>query len=275
METTSAPIGMFDSGLGGLSVLREVRRLLPAEDIIYVADSAYCPYGTRPEAVIRQRSIEFGWSMVDAGAKILVVACNTATSVALPALRARLPIPVVGLVPAVKPAAKLTKNGRIGVLATPRTTSGERLESLVREFANEVEVHIQAAPGLADIVEAGHLDGAIVESALERFVRPLTRHHVDTIVLGCTHYPFLRDSIERFVGPGVTVIDSGEAVARRTRELLATDGLLRSSSNVGRATLRTSGDPALVGEVAARLLGQPIPTEPLVLREQNLLQISG
>lgn len=275
MEKSSAPIGMFDSGLGGLSVLQEVRRLLPAEDIIYVADSAYCPYGTRPEAFIRQRSIDVGWSLVDGGAKILVVACNTATSVALPALRARLPIPVVGLVPAVKPAAKLTKNGRIGVLATPRTTSGERLESLVREFANEVEVHIQAAPGLADIVEAGHLDGAIVESALERFVRPLTRHHVDTIVLGCTHYPFLRGSIERFVGPGVTVIDSGEAVARRTRDLLAAASLLRQSTDAGQTKLRTSGDPAGVGAIAARLLGEPIPTESLVLREKALLQITG
>lgn len=263
MDPTSAPIGMFDSGLGGLSVLRDVRTLLPAENIVYVADSAWCPYGIRPERDIRARSIAVSQQIVTAGAKILIVACNTATSVALTALRARLPIPVVGLVPAVKPAAGQSRNKRIGVLATPRTVAGERLEALIREYANDVEVHVQAAPGLADLVEAGHLGGATVEGAVATFVRPLARHGVDTIVLGCTHYPFLRDPIQKAAGPKVTIIDSGVAVARRTEDLLRQRKLLRDGHERGTLTILTSGDTVHVGATASRLLGEHIEAGPL------------
>lgn len=258
MDLTSAPIAMFDSGLGGLSVLRDVRALLPAENIIYAADSAWCPYGVRPEREIRARSIAVAQQIVASGAKILIVACNTATSVALIALRARLPIPVVGVVPAVKPAAGQSQNKRIGILATPRTVAGDRFEALIREFANDVEVHVQAAPGLADLVESGLLCGPTVEGAVATFVRPLARHGVDTIVLGCTHYPFLRDPIQKVAGPRVAIIDSGVAVARRTEDLLRQRGLLRDTSERGKVTLLTSGDTALVGAIAGRLLGEPI-----------------
>ncbi len=256
MEPSSAPIGMFDSGLGGLSVLRDVRALMPNEDILYVADSAWCPYGVRPEAEIRARSIAVARSIVEAGAKILIVACNTATSVALVPLRARLPIPVVGLVPAVKPAARQSKNGRIGVLATPRTVAGERLEALIREFANDVEVHLQAAPGLADLVESGQFSGPLVDGAVATFVRPLARHGVDTIVLGCTHYPFLREPIRKAAGLDVAIIDSGAAVALRTQALLRASGQLRSDSRSGNISLVTSGGPDVVGVTASRLLGE-------------------
>jgi len=254
MDESSSPIGMFDSGLGGLSVLREVRALLPVEDILYVADSAWCPYGVRPEAEIRARSIAVANCIVGAGAKLLIVACNTATSVALVALRARMPIPVVGLVPAVKPAAGQSRNKRIGILATPRTAAGERLEALIREFANDVEVHVQAAPGLADLVESGQFSGPLVDRAVTTFVRPLARHGVDTIVLGCTHYPFLRDSIGRAAGPDVAIIDSGDAVARRTESLLRQSGQIRTGTGAGAVTIATSGDPAVVGPIASRLL---------------------
>ncbi|MBA3528278.1 MAG: glutamate racemase [Propionibacteriaceae bacterium] len=258
MDDTMAPIGMFDSGLGGLSVLRDVRALLPSEHILYVADSAWCPYGVRPEAEIRARSIAVANRIVAMGAKLLIVACNTATSVALPSLRARMPIPVVGLVPAVKPAAVQSRNKRIGVLATPRTVAGERLESLIREFANDVEVHVQAAPGLADLVEAGLLTGAAVDHAVATFVRPLARHGVDTIVLGCTHYPFLRDPIRRAAGPDVAIIDSGDAVARRTEDLLRRSGQLRGSSTPGNVVIMTSGNTHDVGATASRLLAEDI-----------------
>lgn len=263
MNANDSPIGMFDSGLGGLSVLREVRSLLPAEHVLYVADSAWCPYGVRPEAEIRARSVAVAREIVAAGAKILIVACNTATSVALPSLRARLPVPVVGLVPAVKPAAATSRNRRIGVLATPRTVAGERLEALIREFANDVEVHVQAAPGLADLVEAGHLSGPSVEVAVATFVRPLARHGVDTIVLGCTHYPFLRESIQRVAGPAVNVIDSGNAVARRTEHLLRQQNMLADKGRTGIVTIFTSGDTAHVGTTASRLLEEAIVARPL------------
>lgn len=256
MEPSSAPIGMFDSGLGGLSVLRDVRAVMPNEDILYVADSAWCPYGVRPEAEIRARSIAVANTIAEAGAKLLIVACNTATSVALVALRARMPIPVVGLVPAVKPAAAQSRNGRIGVLATPRTVAGERLEALIREFANGVEVHLQAAPGLADLVETGQFSGSAVERAVATFVRPLARHGVDTIVLGCTHYSFLREPIRKAAGPDVAIIDSGAAVALRTQSLLSASGQLRSDSHRGTVSLITSGVPDVVGATASRLLGE-------------------
>ncbi len=263
MEMSGAPIGMFDSGLGGLSVLRDVRALMPAEDILYAADSAWCPYGVRPDAEIRRRSIAVANALVESGAKLVIVACNTATSVALTALRARLPVPVVGLVPAVKPAASQSRNGRIGILATPRTVAGERLEALIREFANDVEVHVQAAPGLADLVEAGHLSGPTVDRAIEMFVRPLARHGVDTIVLGCTHYPFLREPIERVAGANVAIIDSGVAVARRTQDLLRRSGALRANYGPGNVVIATSGNAVEVGATASRLLGEPITARPI------------
>lgn len=253
-----APVGVFDSGLGGLSVLREIRRQLPAEDIIYYADSAFCPYGSRSAAEIRARSEAIAGTLIAEGAKLIVVACNTASSVAITHLRERFAIPFVGLEPAVKPAATLTKSGKIAVLATPRTVSGERLRWLIDEHARDVEVYTIPAPGLAELVEHGRLAGDEVQGMLRPLLEPSLNHGADVIVLGCTHYPFLRGEIERFVGDRATVIDSGEAIARRTHYLLQRMGAFRAESGPGRLQFMTSGIPETVGEVASNLLGEPI-----------------
>lgn len=251
--------------MGGLSVLRDVRRLLPAEDVVYYADSAYCPYGGRPPEYILERSSAITDYLIGRGAKLIVVACNTATSVAAGELRRRFETPIVAMVPAVKPAATATRSGKIGVLATPRTVTGEALAALIREHARGVEVVSVPAPGLVELVEAGKLEGPEVEEALRPLLRPLLERGVDTVVLGCTHYPFLRGAIQTLGGPELGIVDSGEAVARRTRDVLATHGLLRGGEAPGALELLTSGEAARVGEVASRLLGAGVAANPLPL----------
>ena len=251
-----SPVGVFDSGLGGLSVLRELRAQLPEERWLYYADSAHCPYGERSPAYILDRCTSIVDALVEREAKVVVVACNTATSVALAALRARYGVPIVGMVPAVKPAAAATRSGRIGVLATPRTVTGEALAALIREHASGTEVSAVPAPGLVELVEAGQLAGPEVEAALRPVVCPLLARGVDTLVLGCTHYPFLRGALRALAGSEVALIDSGEAVARRTRDVLSLHGLLVETGNGGSVEVLTSGASGHVSDVASRLLGE-------------------
>jgi glutamate racemase len=253
-----APVGVFDSGLGGLSVLREIRRRLPAEDVIYYADSAFCPYGSRSAPEIRARSEAIAGTLIAEGAKLVVVACNTASSVAITHLRERFDVPFVGLEPAVKPAVRMTQTGKIAVLATPRTVSGERLRWLIDEHARDVEVYTVPAPGLAELVEHGTLAGDEVQGMLRPLLEPSLNRGADVIVLGCTHYPFLRGEIERFIGDRATVIDSGEAIARRTHYLLTKMGALRADAEPGHLQFMTSGIPEVVGDIATNLLGESI-----------------
>lgn len=266
VSNRSTPIGVFDSGLGGLSVLREIRTLLPAEDVLYYADSAHCPYGGRSLEYILDRSVAISDYLLGRGARLLVVACNTASSVALSHLRSLHRTPIVGMVPAVKPAVAATRSGKIGVLATPRTVTGEALAALIREHTREAEVYTVQAPGLVELVEAGYLAGPRVEAALRPLLCPLLERGVDTVVLGCTHYPFLRDAMQQLAGPQLALIDSGEAVARRTRDVLEASGdaayhasTTRQQGTVsGRIELFTSGDAEHTGAVASRLLGEPV-----------------
>lgn len=253
------PIGVFDSGVGGLSVVRELRALLPAEDLIYAADGAYCPYGDRSSATIRSRSVEIAAALIERRAKALVVACNTACSVALADLRAALPAtPIVGLVPAVKPAALATRTGRIAVLGTTRTIGGESLLRLIREHARGVAVDLVPAPGLVELVERGEIAGPRVEALLRPLLAPLPERGVDTLVLGCTHYPFLRPTLRRLLGPDVRLIDSGEAIARRTRDVLRTAGQARQDGGAGGLRIVTSGEPVALRSAASVLLGWQI-----------------
>lgn len=252
----AAPIGVFDSGVGGLSVAREIRRLLPAESLLYFADTANCPYGGRPLEEIRELSLEAGHALVERGAKVMVVACNTASGAALETLREALDIPVIGLEPAVKPAARLTRTGSIGVMATEATLRTERFQRLTENHAASVEVIARGCPGLVELVEAGELQGERVRRTLEDLVSPLRDAHVGAVVLGCTHYPFLRDSIQEVFGPDVLVIDSGEAVARQVRRVLGERSAF-AQGYVGEAHLLTTGDPESVHEIAARLWGAP------------------
>jgi glutamate racemase len=253
-----APIGIFDSGLGGLSVAREVRRSLPHETLLYVADHRFCPYGSRSEDEIRWRSLLVAEALVEAGAKLLIIACNTATAAALEALRERFHIPIIGLEPAIKPAAALSRSRKIGVLATPRTAASERLGRLIARYAVDgVEVEIVPAPGLVELVEAGATESPAAIELVGGYVGPLLEAGVDTIVLGCTHYPFLRPVIEAVTHGRIACIDSCEAIARRTAELLTLHemGAIRGG---GSLEILTTGEIGPVAEIADRLLGHPV-----------------
>jgi glutamate racemase len=211
-----APIGVFDSGVGGISVLREVRRLLPGEDLVYVADSGHCPYGGKSYAEIQVRACAITRFLVGQGAEVVVVACNTATAAAIETLRATFgDVPIVGMEPAIKPAVAATRSGVVGVLATGATLGGERFAGLAQRFSDGVELLTQACPGLVERVEAGDLDGPQTLGLLRLYVQPLLARGADTLVLGCTHYPFLRGALLELVGPQVVLIDTGEAVARQ------------------------------------------------------------
>lgn len=258
-------IGMFDSGMGGLSVLREVRAELPAEDVLYYADSAYCPYGERTPAEIIARSALITGALLQRGAKVIVIACNTATSVALSDLRASTGVPIIGMVPAVKPAVAKSRARRVGVLATPTTASGEMLAKLIGEHASDAKVTIIGAPGLAELVEAGQTRGDYVEATLRPLLDQLVAREIDELVLGCTHYPFLRDTIAKLAGPDIEIVDSGEAIARRTRSVLRDRNELRVRESTGSLRILTSGDPAVVSGVVERLLDERWIVERLAL----------
>lgn len=250
-------MGIFDSGVGGLSVLREIRRLLPAEDLIYFADSAYCPYGSRLPAEIRARAEAISAFLLERGAKLIVVASNTTSGAALESLRQNLPVPVVGMEPAVKPATSVSRAGRVGVLATGVTLASQRFSSLVERYANGTRVYTQPCPGLVDLVEAGREGSAEARELLKSYLAPLLAEGVDTVVLGCTHYPFLRPLVEEIVGPGVKVIDSGAAVARRVARVLEEEGLRRDGGTPGDEEFYTSGTLERVAPVIRRLWGDP------------------
>lgn len=249
------PVGLFDSGVGGLSIMKEIRRLLPYEDLIYVADSKYCPYGEKTTKAIQERARMITKFLLGKNVKLIVVACNTASVAALEQLRMEFSMPFVGVEPAVKQAALFTKKKKIGVLATGLTLSGERFSSLVEKFAGGLTVVNQACPGLVEQVEAGAINGPETEGMLKRYLQPLQREGVDVVVLGCTHYPFLRPLVEKLVQPGVEVIDTGAPVARQTQRVLAQATLLTPGRQKGKEWFYTSGEPSVVGPVIERLWG--------------------
>ena len=244
-----APIGVFDSGIGGVSILSEIRQLLPHEDIIYLADSAYCPYGTKGVEVIRERTLKITDFLRANEAKAVVVACNTACSAGLDQVRITHPaIPIVGVEPAVKPAHAITRNGKIGILSTNLTLQGQKFSLLVEKFGNGVEIMTQPAPGLADLVDQGKKDEPETHEILNRFLEPLLERDIDTLVLGCTHYPFLKDAITKICGPSVVLLDTGLAVARQTERVLRYRGILNSDNN-GTVNFYTTGNAETVKHV--------------------------
>jgi glutamate racemase len=258
MTAPDAPIGVFDSGVGGVSVLREIRRALPLEPLLYVADSAYAPYGEQSDEVIRTRSTAITEFLIGRSAKAIVVACNTATSFAAETLRARFELPIVAMEPALKPAAQSTKTTVVGVLATTRTLESERFMRLQQAYGTSVRVLVQPCPGLVEGVERGDLSGPDMLALVRRYVEPLVQQEADTLVLGCTHYPFLIPIIREVAGPTVKVIDPAPAVARELRRRLALAGLLQEGDSPGREHFWTSGDPAQVIPVMTRLWGKPV-----------------
>ncbi|MFN8474956.1 MAG: glutamate racemase [Anaerolineae bacterium] len=248
------PIGVFDSGIGGVSVLREIARRLPAENLVYFADSANVPYGNRPQEEIERLSLAAAAFLLRQGAKLIVVACNTASAAALTALRAAYPIPFVGMVPAVKPAVARSQTRKVGVLATAGTFRGRLYADVVERFADGAEVHTQVGQGLVELVEAGNIEGPVAEAAVARYVDPLLDAGVDTLVLGCTHYPFLAPTIERVSGGRLVIVEPSPAIAAQVERVLSEGGLLRPSGTEGTRYYFTSGDPAHFAAVLARLV---------------------
>lgn len=265
-------IGVFDSGVGGLSVLRAMREQQPAEDVIYFGDQGHVPYGPRPMEQIQSFSEGITDFLLDKSAKLIVVACNTASAAALKYLRERFPdVPFVGMEPAVKPAAETTQTGRVGVLATPATFQGALYASVVERFGNGVELFQHTCPGLVGQIEKGELSAPATREILEGALQPMLEKNIDTVVLGCTHYPFVIPLIQEIVGEKVRVIDPAPAVARQARRILDARGLVNESNRRGRVEFYTSGDAAEMQSMLPMLLGEA--GEPKSVQWRNDLEI--
>ena len=256
-------IGVFDSGVGGLSVLRAIRAALPHEHLVYVADSGHAPYGDQSEAHITQRTLTVGNWLAEQGVKGITIACNTATVVAAKTLREQTHLPVVAIEPAIKPAVALTRTGVVGVLATRQTVQSTAVARLVDLYASNKRILLQACPGLVEQVERADLQSTETEQLLCQFIAPLLAQGADTLVLGCTHYPFLRDTIAHIAGEGVTLIDPAEAVARELVRRLDESGSLSSASTPGSVRFFTSGDVAQAQAVISHLWDEPLTVQAL------------
>jgi glutamate racemase len=252
------PIGVFDSGVGGLSVLRALWQELPGQSFIYLADQAHVPYGPRPLEQVRAFSEAITRYLLAQGAGLIVVACNAASAAALHSLRATFPsIPFVGMEPAVKPAAEHTRSGAVGVLATPATFQGALYASVVERFTNGVRLLQHTCPGLVAKIEAGEIETAETRAILEEALIPMLAAGIDTVVLGCTHYPFVIPMIEQIAGPGVRVIDPAPAVARQARRLLEEWGSKEAGAAgqpASRTRFLTTGESVALSAVVNKLI---------------------
>jgi len=255
---SSQPVGIFDSGVGGLSVLSEIRAALPAESIDYVADSANAPWGDKPAEFIRVRGLEIAGFLVGQGVKAIVIGSNTGTAGCAEALRATLTMPVIGIEPGIKPAAAATRSGVVGAIVTTTMGASDRMASLLDRFGRNVRVISVPVPGLVEHVEAADLDSAELRRLVEGYVRPLLDQGADTIVLGSTHYVFLRPLIAEIAGEGVTIVDTGEAVARQLARVLSERGMAAPRDAKGRERFWTSGDPAESARVMSALLDRKV-----------------
>lgn len=252
----NSSIGLFDSGVGGLSVLTAVRRELPHEDLIYFADQKYCPYGPRPAEEIRALSRRIVQFLLEHDCKAIVVACNTASAAALEYLREIFPsLPIIGMEPAVKPAAQNSRTKAIGVLATKGTFEGGLFQNTRDAYARDVKVLIQYPPDWVDRVERGDVDSPQTRASVRSVIEPMRDAGVDELALGCTHYPFLIPLIQEIAGSRVTILDPSDAVARQTARVLRERDLLNRQEREGRQVYYTSGDPASFALVLEKLLG--------------------
>ncbi len=266
MMARATTIGVFDSGVGGLSVLQHIRHTLPDAQLIYVADSAHVPYGDKPASYIEQRSHALARFLIEQGAQAIVIACNTATAAAAASLRAHYSLPIIGMEPAVKPAVAVTQSGVVGVLATIGTLESARFAALLERYGEEVEIVMQGCPGLVEQVEQGNLHGATTHELLERYITPLVARGADTLILGCTHYPFLASLIQEVAGENITLVDTGAAVARQLQRRLLSAPLDRNHPDFpklveGRtvtAQFFTSGDAEAASRIISALWGSPV-----------------
>ncbi len=250
------PIGVFDSGVGGLSILLEIQKLLPHETTLFVADQAYVPYGAKNREQLIDRVGRIMEFFEEKEVKAVVAACNTATVYTIDEMRERFKFPIIGTVPVVKTIASLTKTGKTAVFSTPATAKSEYLQSLIKKFAHDVEVKCIGGSNLEELVEEGKTDTKETIEILKKHLQPLVEDGVDAIALGCTHYPFLRDEIERIVGKRVEVVDSGGAVARRVKEVLTNEKLLASTKGID--VYYTTGEAEKFNLVASKLTRKKI-----------------
>ena len=257
-----APLGVFDSGVGGISVLRWIRCLLPRENLIYVADKGYAPYGNRSSDYVRERAVYLTRFLVEKKAKAIVVACNTATVNAITTLRSMFEVPFIGIEPGVRPALYATRSGVIGVLATTETLKSPSFKNLINRFCKDVRVEVQECPGLMEQVESMAFTTPETRELLGRYLAPLLQKGADTIVLGCTHYPFLLPLVQKIAGPEIKVIETGEAVSRQVAHILTQRDLLTSRTTPGSTAFWTSGDCG-VETVISHLWGKSVTVSPL------------
>lgn len=258
-----SPIGVFDSGVGGLSVLREIRHQFPGENLLYVADSGYAPYGDRASHFIESRATAIVDFFLTVRVKAVVVACNTATGVAIEKLRTHYALPIIAMEPAIKPATRSTRSGVIGVMATTRTLSSANVSRLLDLHGKDLQILLQPCPGLVEQVESGELLGSTPAALVARYVTPLLEKGADTLVLGCTHYPFLSPLIQEIAGPNVAVIDSAAAIARELGRRLTASNLLSSHNQPGTERFWSSGPLPQAQAVISKLWGKKLSVESL------------
>ena len=256
------PVGIFDSGVGGLSIVREMRTALPAESILYVADSANAPWGDKPPEFVRARALKIAGFLVAHGVKAIVIGSNTGTAGSAEALRAALQVPVVGIEPGIKPAVAASRSRVIGAIVPAAVGESDRLASLLDRFGSDVRVIIQPVPGLVEHVEAADVDGPELRRKLEGYVRPMLDAGADAIVLGSTHYVFLKPALAQIAGPHVALIETGAAVARQLGRVLDERGL-HASGGAGQERFWTSGDPGASARAISTLLGRDVNVEKL------------
>ena len=257
-NTNARPIAVFDSGVGGISVLKHIHQLLPNENLLYVADSIHAPYGNKSAAEIQARCFAIAEFLIAKDAKALVVACNTATAAAIDQMRAKYSLPIIGMEPAVKPAAEASRSGIIGVLATTGTLQSAQFAALLESYGRNVEVVTQACVGLVECVERGELSQESTRALVKRYCQPLLDEGADSIVLGCTHYPLLRSLIQEVVGADVVLIDTGAAVANQLKSRLLEQGLLADVDQISSINFWSNSDSANAENVIAQLWGEPI-----------------
>ncbi|MGH9836453.1 MAG: glutamate racemase [Blastocatellia bacterium] len=257
----SLPIGIFDSGVGGLTVLRAVRERLPRESVIYLGDTARVPYGTKSRVTIEHYAVEDAGFLVRKGVKMLVVACNTISAMARERLRAEFNVPLLSVLgPGARMAARVTRNGRIGVIATEATVESGAYRRAIQESCGDrqVEIFSYACPLFVPLAEEGETESQVARLVAEQYLAPLRAERIDTLVLGCTHYPLLKRVINETMGAGVTLVDSAEATAEETAQLLATRGLLNQSSDAGAGRFFVTDAAGRFHRIAERILGEPL-----------------
>jgi glutamate racemase len=269
LSSSSAPIGVFDSGIGGLTVAAALRQLLPHESIYYIGDTARVPYGGKSQATIERYSVEISGMLLEAGAKMIVAACNTASALGVPKLEATLPVPVTGVIaPGARAAVAATRTGHVGVIGTRGTVRSGAYERAIRALAPEVRVSSRACPMLVPAIEEGWLDDAITDAICARYLGELVASGIDTLVLGCTHYPLLKPALARYLGPEIRLVDSAENCALAVRDLLECNGLAAPVEHTG--TLQVALTDASDGflPVAEQALG-------LKVEKVDILSVAG